>query len=208
MPHKSRKPWQPKEDEALTQLVQELGEKSWTSLSAILTERYQIKGRSAKQCRERWHGHLNPAVIKSNWTAQDDQLIIQLHQSLGNKWAEIAKFLPGRTDNDVKNHFYSTIRKTERHRKKALQKQGKEPEASQSANLLEIFTQAVSQNTENFPLPQQLKDDVESILPNPFEEELIMLSPKLVNSGACPGSTKALCDNSYIQLSYSFTPSQ
>ena len=108
---KRRAPWSKKEDEAIIELVKKYGTSNWTIIANEMANMYKSKHRNGKQCRERWHNHLDPKVNKENWTEEEENILFTKHLEYGNKWSEISKFLTGRTDNSIKNHFYSKLRK-------------------------------------------------------------------------------------------------
>jgi hypothetical protein len=108
---KRRAPWNKKEDEAIIELVNKYGTSNWTIIANEMALLNKSKHRNGKQCRERWHNHLDPIVNKDNWTEEEENILFNKHLEYGNKWSDISKYLPGRTDNSIKNHFYSKLRK-------------------------------------------------------------------------------------------------
>ncbi|WVZ01265.1 hypothetical protein V8G54_027334 [Vigna mungo] len=105
--------WTPEEDRKLVAYVTRYGSWNWRQLP-----RFAGLERCGKSCRLRWLNYLRPNIKRGNYTDKEEETIIKLHEKLGNKWSVIATHLPGRTDNEIKNHWHTTLKK--RFEKKAV----------------------------------------------------------------------------------------
>ena len=102
---RKKKNWSEDEDKLLLKMIEKYGPRKWSLIAK------HIKDREGKQCRERWHNHLNPEINKYAWTEEEEWYLFLLFRLYGSKWSVLAKFINGRTDNSIKNHWNSIMRR-------------------------------------------------------------------------------------------------
>ncbi|KAL3538362.1 hypothetical protein ACH5RR_001728 [Cinchona calisaya] len=111
--------WSPEEDEKLIKHITKYGHGCWSSVPKLAGLQ-----RCGKSCRLRWINYLRPDLKRGTFSLEEENLIIELHAVLGNRWSQIAAKLPGRTDNEIKNLWNSSI-------KKKLKQKGIDPNTHQ-----------------------------------------------------------------------------
>ena len=143
-----------------------------------MTKKYGIKNKSSKQCRERWVNSLCPNINKGIWSESEENILFLTQLKIGNKWSELAKLLPGRSENDIKNHFYSKLRKyirkicKELHKTKLLEKKGINSSYYSSNKVYSLI------QNENIPLVNLSKNTIINVIQKDYlgkQERLLKL---------------------------------
>ncbi|XP_050226964.1 MYB-like transcription factor ODO1 [Mercurialis annua] len=199
-------PWTAEEDNKLINFILTNGQCCWRAVPKLAGLR-----RCGKSCRLRWTNYLRPDLKRGLLTESEEQLVIDLHSRLGNRWSKIAARLPGRTDNEIKNHWNTHI-------KKKLLKMGidpithqpfhnQQPKTEQTSLSQETLNNNITNNQENNDSeensssspPENCSSTDESVLFN----SLWMDEPPLIDASLSDNnSNSAILENTSMNFPY------
>ncbi|XP_043695216.1 transcription factor MYB59-like [Telopea speciosissima] len=163
-PEETRKgPWTEQDDLQLMCFVSLFGDRRWDSIAKV-----SGLNRTGKSCRLRWVNYLHPGLKRGRMTPQEERLVLELHSQWGNRWSRIARRLPGRTDNEIKNYWRTHMRKKAQERKRGICR----PPSSSSSNSLSPTSQ-----------------DSTSVVTNSLAESHLMMEGSLHENGVNINST-------------------
>ncbi|CAH8346519.1 unnamed protein product [Eruca vesicaria subsp. sativa] len=108
-------PWTEQEDMILVNFVHLFGDRRWDFIAKV-----SGLNRTGKSCRLRWVNYLHPGLKRGKMTPQEERLVLELHAKWGNRWSKIARKLPGRTDNEIKNYWRTHMRKKTQAKKRPV----------------------------------------------------------------------------------------
>ncbi|PWA46401.1 homeodomain-like protein [Artemisia annua] len=97
--------WSEDEDDKLRGFIERYGHPNWCEIPNLAG-----LSRSGKSCRLRWMNYLRPNVKHGNFTKEEQDIIVDIHRKLGNKWSMMAAQLPGRSDNEIKNYWHTHLK--------------------------------------------------------------------------------------------------
>ncbi|KAJ9182354.1 hypothetical protein P3X46_006357 [Hevea brasiliensis] len=183
-------PWTAEEDRLLIEYVRLHGEGRWNSVARLAGLR-----RNGKSCRLRWVNYLRPDLKRGQITPHEESIILELHARWGNRWSTIARSLPGRTDNEIKNYWRTHFKKkaklspenSEKARNRLLQRQQFQQQQQQQQQQLQQQQQQqqllqlnqmdvkkilslLDENETHLPYVPQIRQDMTTAYPNTTEE--------------------------------------
>ena len=195
--------WSSGEDKLLLEWVKKNGTKDWEACGRF------VQGRKGKQCREHWNNCLSPGLVKGEWTEEEDFLIMFFYEKCNGSWKKIIPLFNGRIENDIKNRFYSQLRKhaTKNMNPKERRRLCPKIKLNELKNYLNealneaktYFLKKSKMNQEQFNLfikknEQKIKEIKDTIIPEESENLESNLSTNYIGSSIEEDTTKKISD--------------
>ncbi|OIW07668.1 hypothetical protein TanjilG_07710 [Lupinus angustifolius] len=181
-------PWTAEEDRLLVDYVRLHGEGRWNSVARLAGLK-----RNGKSCRLRWVNYLRPDLKRGQITSQEESIIVELHNKWGNRWSTIARSLPGRTDNEIKNYWRTHLKKKvkrpfdaaekaknnlmRKHKFHQQQQQLQQHQQVQQQQQLQFnldmkgVMALLEENSHRVPYMPQMRQEMVKVYPNTTEEQ-------------------------------------
>ncbi|KAL2899082.1 Transcription factor MYB59 [Bienertia sinuspersici] len=144
-------PWTEQEDLQLVCFVGLFGDRRWDFIAKVSGLK-----RTGKSCRLRWVNYLHPGLKRGKMTPHEEKLVLELHSQWGNRWSRIARRLPGRTDNEIKNYWRTHMRKKAQEKKQEASPSSSSTTTtttsnfSSSSNNRAVNSKTATETTESF----------------------------------------------------------
>ncbi|KAL9171063.1 hypothetical protein ABFS82_04G185300 [Erythranthe guttata] len=135
-------PWTEQEDAQLVFYVNLFGDRRWDFIAKVSGLK-----RTGKSCRLRWVNYLHPGLKRGKMTTHEEKLVLELHNKWGNRWSRIARKIPGRTDNEIKNYWRTHMRKKAQDQKKTKRMISPSLSSSSSSSFSNSSTSSISNNS-------------------------------------------------------------
>jgi len=159
--------WTKEEDQVLLNRIKTSSPVDWNKVADALSPLASMGNppKTSKQCRERWHNKLNPAIKQSPWTNEEINLFFKLYRKYGSKWSKLAYEISGRTDNAIKNFFYCRLRRIARRIKKGIMSDSMRETASEVEHniyLIHYLRNYYTHDSAHLPTDKYISDMISS----------------------------------------------
>ncbi|XP_049399483.1 transcription factor MYB114-like [Solanum stenotomum] len=201
--------WTLEEDKKLAAYVTKYGCWNWRQLP-----KFAGLSRCGKSCRLRWLNYLRPNIKRGNYSREEDQIIMKLHAEIGNKWSAIAIHLPGRSDNEIKNHWHTSLKKRSKHeltcngKKREANNVNKKSDEDQNITPNESCSEVSSCVTTDQNMENIMDGECEIIQEELFEESIgnFWTEPFLIDSFTSTTSSSEFCVPSEVEYGLFVSP--
>ena len=143
-------PWTPEENHIIFDYVKKFGEKNWNKCAEF------IKNRTGKQCREHWKNCLNPNIKKGDWTLEEDLFIMIFYKRCHGSWRELIHLFENRTENSIKNRFFSELRKIAANELNINKKKSSKMDLN---NLVKYLDKGIEEAKSNFMTKNKMSEE-------------------------------------------------